>query len=80
MAEKNVPHLRLLKVVVQPVVVVDDGTNLQEVAVDPITVPATEWPTYATNRFKKQLKELQDQLAESVEKAQTTQALKPAKK
>jgi hypothetical protein len=76
MADTKKPELRLLKVVVQPVMVVDDGTTLQEVPVDPIVVPANEWPTYPTNRFQEQLKALQQQLAETVE----SQAKKAASK
>ncbi len=60
--DKKTPKLRLLKVVVQPVMVVDDGESLQEVAVDPITVTPTEWPTYAEGRFQEQVKALQEQL------------------
>lgn len=60
--EKKSPQLRLLKVVVQPVMVVDDGETLQEVSVDPIQVPASEWPTYPTGRFQDQVKTLQQQL------------------
>jgi hypothetical protein len=74
--QTKVPELRLLKVVVQPVVVIDDGVNLQEYAVDPITVNPTEWASYPAGRFQEQLKELQDQLAESVK----AQAEKQAKK
>lgn len=54
-------QVRLLKVLVQPVVVVDDGENLQEVTIDPIVVTAKEWPEYATGRFKEQFSELQKQ-------------------
>lgn len=38
--------VRLVKVIVQPILVVDDGENLSEQTVQPIHVPAAEWPTY----------------------------------
>lgn len=38
--------LRLVKVLVQPVLVEDDGENLTEKTVQPITVPASEWDAY----------------------------------
>ncbi len=43
--------LRLLKVIVQPVFVVDDGEMLIEHSAEPVVVPSTEWTTYATRRF-----------------------------
>jgi hypothetical protein len=44
-------RLRLLKVIVQPVFVVDDGEFLTEHTAEPVEVPAAEWPTYATTQF-----------------------------
>lgn len=44
-------RLRLLKVIVQPVFVVDDGENLVEHAVDPVVVTSEDWPTYPTGGF-----------------------------
>lgn len=44
-------RLRLLKVVVQPVFVVDDGTELREIPTQPVTVSATDWPTFPTAGF-----------------------------
>jgi hypothetical protein len=38
--------LRLLKVVVQPVFVWDDGDTLREVQVDPVQVAPADWPDY----------------------------------
>lgn len=43
--------LRLLKVIVQPIFVLDDGEQLTEQTVEPIAVSAAEWPTYATTGF-----------------------------
>lgn len=39
--------VRLLKVVVQPVFVVDDGENLHEVEVQPIKLTAQQWPSFS---------------------------------
>jgi hypothetical protein len=44
-------RLRLLKVIVQPIFVVDDGESLVEQAAQPVEVPASEWPTFITGRF-----------------------------
>lgn len=43
--------LRLLKVIVQPVFVLDDGENLVEQAADPVVVTAADWPSYPTTGF-----------------------------
>jgi hypothetical protein len=44
-------RLRLLKVLVQPIFVIDDGETLVERAADTVVVPAAEWPTYASGPF-----------------------------
>jgi hypothetical protein len=46
---------RLLKVIVQAVLVKDDGESLTEVVTDPVMVSARDWPTYAENQFVKDL-------------------------
>lgn len=52
-------RLRLLKVIVQPVFVVDDpDEGLSELIAQPIEVPAPEWPTFATGRFAEATAEL----------------------
>lgn len=38
--------LRLLKVMVQPVLVDDDGEHLSEVVAEPIAVSAADWPDF----------------------------------
>ncbi len=43
--------LRLLKVIVQPVFVLDDGETLTEQTGQPVEAPASEWPTFATGTF-----------------------------
>lgn len=44
-------RLRLVKVIVQPVFVLDDGDTIQEVEHDPIAIPAADWPAYSNERF-----------------------------
>ena len=39
-------HLRLVKVLVQPMCVWDDGESLSEVTTPPVSVPASEWENY----------------------------------
>ena len=55
-------HLRLLKVIVQPVFVVDDGESLSEQTAEPIVVSPADWPTYATTIFPLATAQLQAQL------------------
>lgn len=58
-------RVRLLKVVVQPVFVIEDGDGyLEDLATDPVTVSAKEWPTFATERFAEMHANLADSLAQ----------------
>ena len=72
--DKKAPKLRLLKVVVQPVMVVDDGESLREVSVEAIVVQPNEWPNYPTGRFTEQIKELQAQLDAGQQQTQSSAA------
>ena len=47
--------VRLLKVIVQPVFIADDGEHLSELVVEPVTVSAAEWPTYPIEGFQRAL-------------------------
>jgi hypothetical protein len=58
-------RLRLLKVVVQPVFVVDDGDQLREQPAQPVTVSPEDWPTFATTTFVDGMEQLQAQLADA---------------
>ena len=58
-------RLRLLKVVVQPVFVVDDGTSLAEVRPAPVDVTPDEWPEFATGRFLEATEELRRRVEEA---------------
>jgi len=55
-------RLRLIKVHVQPVFVLDDGENLTEVTHATTTIPAAEWPTYSSERFPRELEAWQAQI------------------
>lgn len=44
-------RLRLLKVTVQPVFVVDDGETLTERVGQPVEVTAANWPGFAASAF-----------------------------
>jgi hypothetical protein len=56
-------RLRLLKVMVQPIFVVDDDEGgLSELIPQAIEVSAQEWPTIATERFAEATAELRLQV------------------
>jgi hypothetical protein len=54
--------LRLLHVVVQPYFVIDDGENLEPHICEPVTVTASDWPTFPTTGFAAALDQLQTQI------------------
>jgi hypothetical protein len=54
--------LRLVKVIVQPVFVLDDGETITEVEHPAIAIPAAEWPDYSAVRFPKEVEAWQAQL------------------
>jgi hypothetical protein len=55
-------RLRLVKVIVQPVFVLDDGENVSEVDHGATVIPAAEWPTYSSERFPREVAEWQARL------------------
>ncbi len=56
-------ELRLLKVVVQPVFVIDDSdAGLTEVIAEPVTVSAQEWMTYPATGFSEAFEALRQQM------------------
>jgi hypothetical protein len=55
-------RVRLVKVVVQPVFVLDDGENITEIEHQPTVIPANEWPTYSSVRFPREVEAWQAQL------------------
>lgn len=54
--------LRLLKVIVQPVFVLDDGETLTEQAGQPVEVSAADWPTFANGPFAEGFETLRRQI------------------
>jgi mannosyltransferase OCH1-like enzyme len=56
------PELRLVKVIVQPVFILDHGTHVSEVDHPPVVIPAEEWPTYSSERFPREVMAWQERL------------------
>lgn len=54
--------LRLVKVAVQPFFVLDDGESITEVEHQATVIPASEWPTYSSERFPREVAEWQARL------------------
>lgn len=55
--------LRLVKVAVQPVFVLDDGESIIEVPLEEaVVIPASEWPTYSSERFPREVADWQARL------------------
>lgn len=52
--------LRLLKVIVQPIFVEDDGENLTERITEPQAIPAAEWPQFV-ERFEETIQNVQNE-------------------
>jgi hypothetical protein len=59
------PKLRLVKVLVQPVFVLDDGETITEVEQPTVTIPACEWPTYSGERFPREVEAWQARIDEA---------------
>lgn len=57
-------RLRLVKVIVQPVVVLDDG-DLAEHPVSPIEIPAAQWAAFQASGFEAALSDLAARLGAS---------------
>jgi hypothetical protein len=57
-------RLRLLKVVVQPHFILDDGETLEEIEHPPTVIPAAEWPAYSGERFPREVEAWQKTLDE----------------
>jgi hypothetical protein len=53
------PKLRLVKVLVQPVFVLDHGTHLQDFVEQPKEISAKDWPRYSGEQFPRELAEAQ---------------------
>jgi protoheme ferro-lyase len=56
------PKLRLVKVAVQPVFVLDNGETITEVDHQATVIPASEWSDYSNVRFPRELAEWQKRI------------------
>lgn len=63
----SAPKVRLVKVVVQPVFVLDHGTHIEEVDHPPVAVPAAEWAAYSGERFPAEVEAWQKHLDDAAE-------------
>ena len=54
--------LRLIKVIVQPIFVLDDGENVSEIDHPAVAIPAADWPSYSSERFPAEVKAWQERL------------------
>jgi hypothetical protein len=71
--------LRLVKVAVQPVVLLDDGENMVELEHPATMIPASEWPTYSSERFPREFAEWQAKLDAASEPPPPNRAARRAK-
>lgn len=55
-------RLLLVKVIVQPVFVLDDGENVAEIDHPAVAIPAVDWPTYSGERFPREVAEWEAQI------------------
>lgn len=55
------PRVRVVQYVVQAQVVVDDGETLTPAQVQPLTISAAEWPTFAETGMAEYLAKLQSE-------------------
>lgn len=55
-------RLRLVKVLVQPVFLLDDGDNVVELEHPVVAIPAAEWPSYSGDRFAREVAEWQQRI------------------
>jgi len=61
-------RIRLVKVIVHPVFVLDDGENITELEHEAVVIPAREWPGYSGERFPAEVTAWQAQLDRATEK------------
>jgi hypothetical protein len=54
--------VRVVKVIVQPILVADDGETLRELPIQPIEVSAKDWPAYPAEQFAEALVEMEANL------------------
>jgi len=61
-AARKGPKIKLVKVLVQPVFVLDHGDHLSEIDHPTTAIPADEWPSYSSERFPREVAEWQKRL------------------
>ncbi len=71
------PVVRLIKVAVQPFFVLDDGETITEVEHPAVLIPASEWPTYSSERFPAEIKAWQAQIDTEAEAEAEQQTVPP---
>jgi hypothetical protein len=64
MPAKRRKQLRLVKVMIQPIFVIDDGKTLEEQTSEPIVVTSGDWENYP-EQLAAQMSELEDRLNQS---------------
>lgn len=69
--------IALVKVHVQPVFVLIDDGEVTEVEHPPVTIPASEWPTYSSERFPAEVEAWQKQLDAEAENTAARSAGSP---
>lgn len=58
--------LRIIKLIVLPVAVVDDGENLKEIEIDQMVVPSDAIDEFVNNGLRKALQSLQDKIESEI--------------
>ena len=53
---------RIVKWMVQPVVMVDDGDNLHELNVEAVAIPAAEWETFCATGWREAVEHIRAQV------------------
>lgn len=56
------PKIRLVKVLAQPMFVLDHGTHIEEIEHPTVTISADHWPEYSGKTFPREVEEWQAQL------------------
>lgn len=60
-------RVRIISVMVQPNIVLDDGENLTPQPVKPLTVLWRDWPEFAARGLQEALQQMQEQIQKQIE-------------
>lgn len=55
-------RMRIVRWVVQPIVMADDDENLTEISVQPLVIPHAKWPEFTTVGWKEAVDQLRQQI------------------